>query len=242
MTDLEQLPQGLVRLTGIIANYKCMRAEASFVFSDSDQATMGVVALAAGVSGLSGQAISTAVHATATEDADYVEFELNGKPCKGWAWRSPFGDGDVVEVAAEWQGVHFEVAGISRPSDRLLAMFPHCSRGKARHIKNAIKWWLIGVTVLNFVGLLVLIPVVGTGTYWHEARSYVLYNGLGFYAFFGLMTFSLARKWMPFVRLAENVFATLGFPNPSNVDLVKSSKAQRKPDDPGEFGTFYFRY
>ena len=56
------------------------------------------------------------------------------------------------------------------------------------------------------------------------------------------MTISLARKWMPFVRLSEKVFRVLGFPDPGNVDLAKSSKAQRKPDDPSEYGTFYFRY
>jgi len=56
------------------------------------------------------------------------------------------------------------------------------------------------------------------------------------------MTIILARKWMPFVRLTEKVCRTLGIPDPGNVDLVKSSKAQRKPDGPGEFGTFYIRY
>ena len=67
-----------------------------------------------------------------------------------------------------------------------------------------------------------------------------IYPGIGI--FFSMAAFSMARKWMVFVRLAEKVFRTLDLPNPSNIDLVKSSKAQRKPDDPGEFGTFYFRY
>ena len=65
---------------------------------------------------------------------------------------------------------------------------------------------------------------------------------IGLMLFFGLMTFSLSRKWLPFVRLAEKVFRALELPDPSNVDLVKSSKAQRTERDPGEFGTFYFRY
>lgn len=56
------------------------------------------------------------------------------------------------------------------------------------------------------------------------------------------MTFSLSRKWMPFVRLAEKVFRALELSDPSNVDLVKSSNKQRTARDPGEFGTFYFRY
>jgi hypothetical protein len=47
---------------------------------------------------------------------------------------------------------------------------------------------------------------------------------------------------MPFVRLAERVFKALELPHPGNVDLVSTSKAQRTAEDPGEFGTFYFRY
>ncbi len=71
---------------------------------------------------------------------------------------------------------------------------------------------------------------------------YFYYVVAGSCAFFGLMTISLARKWMPFVRLTEKLCRTLDLPNPGNVDLVASSKRQRKEDDPGEFGTFYFRY
>ena len=61
-------------------------------------------------------------------------------------------------------------------------------------------------------------------------------------AFFALMTYSLTRKWLPFVKLAEKVFTALDLPDPSNIDLVKSSKKSRTPQDPPEFGTFYFRY
>jgi hypothetical protein len=60
--------------------------------------------------------------------------------------------------------------------------------------------------------------------------------------FFALMFTSLTRKWMPFVRVAEKGFKTLGWANASNIDLVKTSKAQRTEKDAGEFGTFYFRY
>lgn len=73
-----------------------------------------------------------------------------------------------------------------------------------------------------------------------EPGYYMALAGLG--GFYGLMFTSLAWKWRPFVAIAEKVFRTLGWPNPSSVDLVKSSKAQRISKDPGEFGTFYFRY
>jgi predicted RND superfamily exporter protein len=61
-------------------------------------------------------------------------------------------------------------------------------------------------------------------------------------AFFALMFASLSRQWMPYVRVAEKVFKALEWPDASNIDLVKSSKVQRTKKDPGEFGTFYFRY
>lgn len=236
-------PGKLVKLTGTIQNYKATRAEASFVFTQSDRNSIGVVAIAAGIAGLSGPAIATAAHAASTEEeADYLEFELNGKPVKGWVWRSPFKEGDAVEVAAEWRDGHYEVAGISRPVDRTIALYPHCSRGRVRHIKNAVKWWFYGMTL--FVGLvhLAMLATLPVDRVFVDFWDSGVFIWLGVYAFFGLMTFSLARKWMPFVHLSEKVFTTLGWSNPGNVDLAKSSKAQRKPEDPGEFGAFYFRY
>jgi hypothetical protein len=233
----------LVKLTGTIANYRCTRAEASFFFDDGDRTKLGVIAVAAGIAGLSGQAISTAANASGVEEeADYVEFDLDGQPVKGWVWRSPFRDGDAVEVAAEWQADHYETGAIARPVDRVVALYPHCSRATRRHVENAIKWWLLGVIGWVIFSWLLFVLALG----WSSAIALTLdgfqYGAVGSFAFFGLMTISLAHKWMPFVRLTEKVCRTLDFPDPGNVDLVKSSKIQRKLDDPGELGTFYFRY
>lgn len=235
--------QGLVKLMGTIANYTCTRAEASFVFNDSDRTKLGVVAIAAGIAGLSGQAISTAANVKSVEEeADYVEFDLDGQPVKGWVWRSPFKDGDAVEVAAEWNGNYYAAGAIARPVDRTIGLFPHCSRGTSRHVKNAIKWWLLGVTGWLFLMSILILITVGWSDFIAAISEVFPYIALGSFAFFGLMTTSLAYKWMPFVRLTEKVCRTLGFDDPGNVDLTRSSRAQRRPDDPGEFGTFYFRY
>lgn len=242
MSEIELQPEGLVKLSGTISNYKVTRATANFVFSDSDKSKLGVVAIAAGIAGLSGQAISTASSADAEEDADFVEFNLGGKPIRGWVWRSPFKEGDIVDVAAEWHGHYYDAGGIVRLSDRTIALYPHCSRGKMRHIKNATKWWFIGVSGLCLISIPFGLLTFGTKDFLAFLSEGLIWGFLGLYGFFGIATISLASKWMVFVRLAEQVFRTLGLPDPSNIDLVKSSKAQRKPDDPGEFGTFYFRY
>ena len=121
----EVLPQGLIKLSGIITNYRCTRKEANFMLTEGDQTRTGVIAIAAALAGLSGAAVSTASSANMEEDGDYVEFDLDGQPVKGWAWRSPFKNGDSVEVAAEWQGDHCETGEISR-----------CARNKV----NASVW------------------------------------------------------------------------------------------------------
>lgn len=246
MTNFISQPRtnGLVKVDGTIQNLKVTRASASFVFTESDQTRMGVIAIAAAAAGLSGQAMATAANASAMEEeADYVEFELNGKPIKGWVWRNPFKDGDEVEVAAEWQGDHYEVFGMARPRDRTIALYPHCSRGRATHIKNAVKWWLIGAggVILLFI---LFIQSISSGQALSKLieQSIMGYVVGGVMSFFAIVTFSITRQWLPFVHLAEKVFCALGMQRPGNVDLVKSSKRQRSDKDPGEYGTFYFRY
>ncbi|MEJ8846202.1 putative type VI secretion system effector [Variovorax rhizosphaerae] len=236
-------PNGLVKLFGKIKNYKVTRTEASFVFTDADRTRLGVIAVAAGIVGLSGPAISAASSAVGAEElADYVEFNLHESSVKGWVWRSPFKEGDLVEIVAEWQGDHYEAIGIARPVDRIIAMYPHCSRGRSTHVRNALKWWIFSVTALLGLGSIFFWVGLGADQMHVFFTRIFPFVGLGSYTFFGLMTISLARRWMPFVRLAQKVFVTLDWADPGNIDLVRSSKIKRKLDDPGEFGTFYFRY
>ncbi len=243
MTSFVKAPNsdGLVKLSGIITNLKVTRDNASFLFTQSDQSKIGVIAIAASFAGLGGQAISTASNASSMEEeADYLEFNLNDQLVKGWVWRNPFKEGDVVTVAAERHVHHAEAFGIKRGKDKIIALYPHCSRGRSRHVRNAIWWWLVGGGgILCFVGIPMGISIVGFNIERLLSLSPTFFSLI---AFFALMTYSLSRKWMPFVRLAEKVFRALDLPNPSNVDLVKSSKAKRTDKDPDEFGTFYFRY
>lgn len=233
----------MARIAGTIQDYKATRQAASFVFSDRDKTRLGVVAIAAGAAGLGGQAVSAASHATSVEeDADFVEFRLDSIKVKGWVWRSPFGEGDQVQVVGELHGQSMNAIAIARPSDRTVALYPHCSRGRRRHIMNAFKWWLY-LTVL-FVGVPLGILLVGGDAQrlsdaWSEGGDLI---SMGVGLFFGLMVSSLARRWMPFVTLAEKAFAAFGWEKPGGIDLAKSTRARRKSGDPGELGAFYFRY
>ncbi|MBS1159021.1 MAG: hypothetical protein H6R15_1440 [Proteobacteria bacterium] len=236
-------------LKGRIARYTKKRDVANFVFTDDDRATMGVVAIAASLAGLSGQAISTATVAASTEEeADYLEFELEGMPVKGWVWRSPFKEGDEVEVAAEWQEEHYELYAAARPIDRTLALYPHCSRASKSHWRNIQKWWLQGTSAILLLGG-GMMEVYGRSFYswspfFNEKMGAVMVLSFVafFYPMFALMAWSLGRKWMPFVRLSEKIFSAFGWKNSASIDLVKRSKELRRKSDPADYGVFYFRY
>jgi hypothetical protein len=232
-----------INLAGTILNYRCTRAEASFVLTQSDETRMGLIAIAAGLAGMSGSAATMSWNAShAEEEADFVEFDLNGMPVKGRMWRSPFNEGDAVEVAAKWQGDHYEVSGIARPDDRTIALFPHCSRGRIMHYRNAFKAW-IAISLLGTVLTLLLNAAILKSEDYVE--FFLAIGGYGILtgsAIFGVIILRMTRRWMRFVYKAEETFATFGWPNTQRIDLVKSSKVQRKPDDPFEFGYLYFRY
>jgi hypothetical protein len=239
MTNVIPLPvnkDGLTKLSGTITNLKVTRAEGSFVLSKSDQTQMGWVAVAAATMGMSGQAASTMSNANDVEEAaDFVEFELNGQPIQGWMWRSPFKEGDQVEVAAAHQGDHWEAFGIARPVDQTIALYPHCSRTKSPHIRNVFKWWLIGGGGFNLVAYL-------WGLLDSTISKEFFYISAGCMAFFGLIALTTGWKLMPFVKVAQKVFSTLGLSNPEQVDLVKSTKQKKTKQDPVELGVFYFKY
>ncbi|MDW5419222.1 putative type VI secretion system effector [Iodobacter sp. CM08] len=149
MLPIEPPPStsGLVKISGLISNYKSTREHANFFFTQNDNKAMSLAAIASAAIGSSGLAMGAAISASdMEEEADYVEFEMDGKAIKGWVWRSPFANNDIVDVVGEWRDNYFELVAIARPADRTIALYPHCSRGKRAHIKNAIKWWFLGVT------------------------------------------------------------------------------------------------
>jgi hypothetical protein len=239
----------LLKITGEISNYRVSRDSASFVFTEGDRNMMGVIAVSASLAGLGGQATAISSNANSLEEAaDYVEFNIGEKEMRGWLWRSPFLDGDMVNVAAENRGEYFELFGVSRPSDKMIALYPHCSRSKNQHIKNAFKWWLI-ISVCMLASIVVLDYFMHDGLtqsleYWNLFfRDYM--GGLwvaAVFLFLSIPVISMSMKWMPFVRVADKVFRTLELPNISDIDLVKSSKKQRTPKDKAEFGSMYFKY
>src|SRR6218665_2900107 len=189
--------QALLKVSGAISNFRCTRSTASFVLTQRDRTGMGIVAAANGLARLSGAAIPTPSFSPDTHK-----------------------DGDVVEVVAERRTEHLELVAMTRPQDRIIALYPHCSRGRIRHQWIAAKWWLIITFAFNALLAALLLAISSSAP---ERREELIQPytclALGSAAFFGLMVHSLSAKWMPFVETAQRVFAALGWPNPTRIDL-----------------------
>jgi len=232
-------------LRGRISNYRKMRRNQDFVFTGEDRAKMGATAIAAGLAGLGG--IATGLSSMAmdtTEEADLLEFELDGKPVKAWVWQSVFQEGDEVEVVAEQWGNSWQGYGIRRMRDQIVALHPHCSRGRYAHYKATFWWWLkIGLSLNLFMYILVA-GIVFFGSYPNLVGivEVCLFGGLAVMAILGVIAARVSGKMMGFVRLAEGIFQGFGWNDVKNIDLPAITKRSKQPGEPGALGVLYFRY
>jgi hypothetical protein len=153
-------------LRGQVRGLTRRRETANFFFAPSDQAAMGGIAIAAAAAGAGAQAVSTAMAASDMEEtADYLSFWIDDRRCKGWVWRSPIQEGDVVEVVGSPNAEHFELYAVARPRDRKIALYPHMSRGSKTQWANALKLWLVGslATIVPMYVLATAITIFSSG-------------------------------------------------------------------------------
>ncbi|WP_370682140.1 putative type VI secretion system effector [Comamonas sp. GB3 AK4-5] len=135
----------MVLLKGCIENYRASTQQVNFFEAVVERKKMAAASAAAALAGMGGIAVGTALLGSddMKEDCDLVEFELNGKKLEGYLWLSPFQEGDHVEVAAEplADGSYF-LYGMCRPLDKIIALAPHCTRGKIAHYWMSFRFLL----------------------------------------------------------------------------------------------------
>jgi hypothetical protein len=206
---------------------------------------MGTTAIAAGLAGLGGVAAGLGNMAMDTsEEADLLEFELDGKPVKAWVWVSVFKEGDEVEVVAEPDGDGWLGYAIRRVSDRIVALHPQCSRGRYAHYRASARWWLrISAGLLLFMyALVILLALLESLQDWTTLIEGCALGGAGLALIFAVITLRISKRFSGFVRLAENIFHVFGWQNVKSIDLPELTKRTKGPGDPGALGVLYFRY
>jgi hypothetical protein len=241
----QEFHNSTVLLRGAIAGLNRSRRSHDFVLTEAQHLQVGATAIAASVMGMGTNAISLMNMAgNSDEEADWVEFELDGKQVKGWLWLMPMHDGDNVEVVAEQTSSNRYVAyAVKRDRDDLLAVYPHATAGRKVHYRKSAKIWLWCSFLAYLVLIFFFVIQDGFKVFLDENMRFGLLIVFPFWtALSALMAFRVSRKLMGFVRIAEVIFKTFGWPDIENIDLRKTSREHRRENKLSDFGNFYFRY
>lgn len=240
-----ELNYSAVLLKGVISDLNRSRRSHDFVLTEAQHQQIGVTAIAASGMGMGATSIGLiGMAANADEEADWVEFELNGKQVKGWLWMMPMRNGDTVEVVAEPTGNNSYVAyAVKRDGDDLLAVYPHATAGRKVHYRKSVKVWMWCFFLAYLILPLLFVMNRGLEILQNPDMQLCLLIGFALWAVISaVMAFRVSRKFMGFVRMAELIFKTFGWPDIENIDLRKTSNENRRENKLSNFGNFYFRY
>jgi hypothetical protein len=217
-----------------------------FLITPADRTATGAAAILDALAGQGGTAVAGLSAMNIKEEADFVEFEINGEPVEGWLTYSPFEEGDEVELVAKRKGCGWYVLGIIR-ADYLAALHPCCSRGRYAHFTTSMRLWiLIGAAILIVGSILMALVVTFNDGYKAVADlsiwlSFLGGGGGGFLFLSALIAIGQSRKFMPAVRLAESVFAGFGWKNVRSIDLPAITKKYKLAGAGLALGMLYFR-
>ncbi|ACD14462.1 putative type VI secretion system effector [Paraburkholderia phytofirmans] len=233
-----------ILLRGTIANLQRSRRTHDFVLTQFQQNAVGVTAVGTAAMGFGAAGIGLVNMASnADEEADWVEFRLDGMQMQGWLWLLPMRNGDVVEVVAEKVGEsRYVVYSIKREGDDIVSVYPHATAGRRQHYRSMAKTLLWAFVFVNAIGVFAMHK---PGDFGAKFLSFAAFMGVAMAAalvVFATIFYRVTQKMMGFVRLAEAIFRTYGWPDVENINLRKTSRAHRGTNTLANYGRYYFRY
>lgn len=239
------------KLSGRVRNLLRRRVNEDFVLGEiGGRVGTDATAIGLAATGMTGAAMNVA-SIDSHEDADYVEFELDGCRVKGWFWRFPFSEGDALEVAAEAsRGARdgppqWLAYGARRPSDGIVAVHPHCHQGTVAHRRASLRFYAGFAFACYLVGVCFSVGFALFGDdpeRWANLPGFLALQAGVMAALYGVLGFLATRKLAVFPRLAEAIFRAFGWPDPARIDLRKRSRDKRGEKEASDYGYFFFRY
>jgi hypothetical protein len=235
----------MVLLRGVISGLNRSRRGHDFVLTKVQHRQVGATAIAASVMGMGAAGIGLiGMAGNADEEADWVEFELDGNEVKGWLWMMPMRNGDIVEVVADPIGNnHYVAYAVKRHGDDILAVYPHATAGRKVHYRKSVKVWAWCSVLAYFSYAIFFVMHEGFRTLLHtDMQLFLLATFALWIAISAVIAFRVSRKLMGFVRIAEVIFKTFGWSDVENIDLRQTSRENCRENKLPNFGNLYFRY
>ncbi|MBB3258956.1 hypothetical protein F4827_003825 [Paraburkholderia bannensis] len=233
-----------VLMRGIITGLTKRRASYETVFTGADKRNMERTALVAALAGLNDIALNLSNSTQFTDTVgDLVTFNLNGEEVRAWIWLSVFENGDEVEVVAEWADAGWMGYAIRRCRDGVLSVYPHCERGSKALFKNLMKLstliWSGSALVVTVIMILRTLDEreIWGGLFTSVFAAWVMVEIMAIF-----IAYRIWRRFKTQLLMANKIFSTFGWKNAANIDLPKSSKKLRQPEDTWRMGKLIFRY
>mgnify|MGYP001190147383 CR=1 FL=1 len=223
-------------ITGVVSGLTIHSGEEEFVRSRGQQAAGVGAAAGLAVEGLAGAAAGAGLAAASAGDAvDFFSCKVEDQFVEGRFSKASFKDGDELDVVTSKQQGRPLVLAARRAADHVIWMVPHCSRGVAAHRKFAVRmfgWLMVGLPTFFLSSYLILgiwannLPLDAEGIRFMGSISLMLATIAALY-----FSIRFYRQWLPIAQQAEQIFAALGYPDPSCVDLPRDHKLYCKAND-----------
>ncbi|VWB51094.1 hypothetical protein BLA13014_02218 [Burkholderia aenigmatica] len=235
-----------VLLRGVITGLTKRRESYEAIFTEADKQAMERTAVVAALAGLNDIALNLSTSTEFTETTgDLVTFRLNGEEVRAWIWLSVFENGDEVEVVAERAGAGWIGYAIRRCGDGILSVHPHCERGSRALFKFFLKFSTLfwgGCALVTMLFVTAVVMRDSSFDKWELMFEVYLTGGLALEAIALFVAFGIWRRFKRQVPMANKIFETFGWKDPRNVNLPKTSKRLRQPEDTWQMGKLIFRY
>jgi hypothetical protein len=224
------MSEDLTVVAGTVNTLMIYDGEQEFVHSLAQRAAGVGAAAGLAAAGLAGAAVSASIAATSTGDpVQFFSCNVGNQTVAGRFSKASFKEGDeLIAVVRPQRHDVGQVLAMQRPSDQMLWILLHCSRGGQAHLRFAMRlfWWvLIGFPAFGMLSYLALNTWINHNPIRMDLVQFAgaIFLVLGaIAAFYYSIRFYL--QWRPAARQAESIFAALGYPDPSRVDLPRDHK------------------
>ncbi|KGM28308.1 hypothetical protein KS18_10500 [Photorhabdus luminescens] len=232
-----ELPPGkpLIKVSGVLDEFETLCVIGYFTdreydpvaFARKEERDQYGALLLAMVGNSSGAAVTSQTSVRVSDVCDFVRGKINGIPFHGWLGFTIAKVGDYVELAVIEQEGHYVVYAIAHPELRVVSMTPCCRAGILSDAKEQI------FGTCYFFSLYLLILAIGAVFFIEKD----LVGFLEYISLFSLVMIAILapstyyrrlKRPRPTVKLAEEIFTVLGFPDPTNLNICQFTKKKLK--------------
>ncbi|WP_350307599.1 putative type VI secretion system effector [Photorhabdus viridis] len=225
----------LIKISGVLEEFETLCVRGYFTdreydpaaFARQEERELSGALLMAMAGNSSAAAVNSQTQVRESDVCDFVQGKINGIPFHGWLGFTSAKVGDYVELAVTEQAGYYVVYAIANPELRVISMTPRCNQGIHANSKEQIfnACYFFSAYLL----FLVIANIFFIGENMFVFLEYVLPFCVLMIAIFAPSTYYQGmKKPRPSIRLAEEIFTALGFPDPTEVNLRRLTKKRLK--------------